>query len=110
MVATQNRISRAQFPTYFTSGKRFHSEHFTVVYTKATDFQVSVVVSKKVAKSAVDRNRLRRRAYGVVERLGKESTMSGVYIILLKPGALKVTRLALQSELTALLAQIEKAR
>ncbi|MBP9717169.1 MAG: ribonuclease P protein component [Candidatus Pacebacteria bacterium] len=110
MVATQNRISRAHFPTYFASGKRFHSEHFTVVYTKATDFRVSVVVSKKVSKSAVDRNRLRRRAYGVVERFGKEHVVSGVYLILCKPGALKATRLALQSQLEALLAQIEKAR
>lgn len=110
MVATQNRISRAHFPTYFASGKRFHSEHFTVVYTKATDFRVSVVVSKKVAKNAVDRNRLRRRAYGVVERFGKDHTIGGVYIILYKPGALKATRVALQSQLEALLAQIEKAR
>lgn len=110
MVATQNRISRSQFPAYFASGKRFHSEHFTVVFTKATDFRVSVVVSKKVAKSAVDRNRLRRRAYGVVERFAKEQSQSGVYIILYKPGALKATRLTLQSQLVALLAQIEKAR
>jgi ribonuclease P protein component len=110
MVATQNRVSRAQFPAYFASGKRFHSEYFTIVYTKATDFRVSVVVSKKVAKSAVDRNRLRRRAYGVVERFGKERSMSGIYIVLYKPGALKASRIELQSQIATLLAQIEKAR
>ncbi len=110
MVATQNRVSRSQFPAYFASGKRFHSEYFTIVYTKAADFRVSVVVSKKVAKSAVDRNRLRRRAYGVVERFAKEHTVGGIYIILYKPGALKATRVALQSQLATLLAQIEKAR
>ncbi len=110
MVASQNRISRAHFPTYFASGKRFHSEFFTVVYTKSTDFRVSVVVSKKIAKSAVDRNRLRRRAYGVVERLNKEQSLVGVYIVLYKSGALKVTRVALQTQLVALLAQITKSR
>lgn len=110
MVATQHRIPRAQFPTYFASGKRFHSEYFTVVYTKSIDFKVSVVVSKKVAKSAVDRNRLRRRAYGVVERFVKDQSMSGVYIVLYKPGALKAARVGLQGQLAGLLAQIEKAR
>lgn len=109
MVATQNRIPRALFPTYFASGKRFHGEHVTVVYTKAADFRASVVVSKKVAKNAVDRNRLRRRAYGVVERFGKAHAVGGTYIILYKTGALKVARLVLQSQLEALLAQIEKA-
>ncbi|MFN3693263.1 MAG: ribonuclease P protein component [Candidatus Paceibacteria bacterium] len=110
MVATQNRIPRAQFPAYFASGKRFHSEYFTLVYTKATDFRVSVVVSKKVAKSAVDRNRLRRRAYGVIERLNREHAVGGIYIILYKSGALKATRLTLQTELAGLLAQIQKSR
>ena len=110
MVASQNRISRAHFPTYFASGKRFHGEFFTVVYTKSTDFRVSVVVSKKVAKNAVDRNRLHRRAYGVVERLNKEQSLVGVYIILYKSGALKAARVALQTQLEALLAQITKSR
>ncbi len=110
MVATKNRIPRALFPTYFASGKRFHSECFTVIYTKTTDFRVSVVVSKKVAKQAVDRNRLRRRAYGVVERLAKVQPTHGVYIILYKPGALNTTRVLLQDQLKNLLAQIEKSR
>ena len=110
MVARPNRIPRHLFPTYFASGKRFHSTHFTIIATNTKDFKVSTVVSKKVAKSAVDRNRLRRRAYGVMERQYQQEQLAGTYIILYKPGALRSQRLVLQNELETLLAQIKKAR
>ncbi len=108
MVASSYRLSRAEFPAFFASGKRYHSAHFTLVVSTYSECKVSVVVSKKVAKTAVDRNRLRRRAYGVVERLLKVNPPKGVFIIMYKPGALRASREALQIELEALLAQIQK--
>ncbi len=110
MVTSTNRLPRAAFPAFFASGRRLHSPHFTLVVTNHKTCMVSVVVSKKVAKTAVDRNRLRRRAYGVVERLLKASSLPGVVIILYKAGSLKVPRLTLQAELEGLLAQIQKPR
>ncbi len=38
--------------------------------TRRTNYRVAVVISKKVEKSAVKRNRLRRRIFAVVAHLG----------------------------------------
>ncbi len=110
MVSSPFRLSRKDFPQFLKTGHRFHSTHFTLVYTLRDTLKASVVVSKKVAKNAVDRNRLRRRAYGVIERLHKTESRTGVFIVMYKSGALTASRLSLQTELEALLAQIRKAR
>lgn len=88
-------------------GRRSHSAHFTVVVTPLPSFQAAVVVSKKVAKKAVDRNTLKRRAYGALE--AHKATTAGC-IVLYKPGSLKVSRMVLKAELEALLAQSLKSR
>jgi ribonuclease P protein component len=110
MVAKQARISRTDFPAILQSGKRFHSTHASAVVVPAPTPRVSVVVSKKVAKQAVDRNRLRRRVYGVAERFIAESPLPYAVIFLLRPGALRVARQALAEEVAGLLAQIMKSR
>lgn len=110
MVAKQARISRTDFPAILQSGKRFHSTHVSAVVVPTPTPQVSVVVSKKVAKRAVDRNRLRRRVYGVAERFLAESPLPYAVIFLLRPGALRVARQALAEEAAGLLAQITKSR
>lgn len=110
MVDKQTRISRADFPAIMQSGRRYHSTTVGAVAILGTSPKVSVVVSKKVAKKAVDRNRLRRRVYGVVERFMAEQPLSATVIFLLKPGALRVPRQAFATEVAGLLAQIAKSR
>jgi ribonuclease P protein component len=110
MVEKHARISRADFPAIMQSGRRFHSTSVSAVVVFGVLPRVSVVVSKKVAKSAVDRNRLRRRVYGVVERFMAEQPLSATVIFLLKPGALRVPRQTFASEVAGLLAQITKSR
>ncbi len=109
MIAQENRIARAEFMNYLR-GKRHAGVAFTVTVSPAPSLKVSVVVSKKVAKRAVDRNRLRRRAYGVIERWVQLSQFVGVVIVQYKPGALRLSRLTLQTELESLLAQISDSR
>ncbi len=109
MIAQDNRISRAEFMNYLR-GKRYAGVALTVTVSPAPTLKVSVVVSKKVAKRAVDRNRLRRRAYGVIERWLKQSQFIGVVVVQYKPGALRLSRVAVQAELEALLAQISDSR
>jgi ribonuclease P protein component len=108
MVSSSSRIPRAAFAAYFSRGKRHHGQYMTVVINPSDHLQVSVVVSKKVAKKAVDRNRLRRRAYGVVERYARITPLPIACIIQYKPGALAVSRQVLALELSSLLAQISK--
>jgi ribonuclease P protein component len=63
-----------------------------------------VSVSKKVAKSAVVRNAIRRRSYAALEpRL--QSLPRGLYLLSAKPGADKLRGEALEAELSALLKQ-----
>lgn len=67
MLPKKNRILRAKFPNK-QKGIRFFSPLFSLsVYkTEAVNITVSVVVSKKTAKSAVERNLIRRRIYTAV--------------------------------------------
>jgi len=110
MISATRRLPRADFAKYFKAGQRYQSPHFTLVINiTSSPTKAAVVVSKKVAKSAVDRNRLRRRAYGVIAThpvfLG-----TGVYILIYKAGALASPRLSLAAELTLLLANSGKPR
>ena len=59
----------------FKNGKTVRAEMMALrfVHGKNPDYRLSVVVSKKVSKSAVVRNRIRRRVYEVV-RLTRPAT------------------------------------
>lgn len=72
MIPQKNRVSRKEFPSYKEMGTRSFSPLFSVVFYKNKDIlvkesKVSVVVSKKTAKTAVVRNRLRRRFYDLFQ-------------------------------------------
>jgi ribonuclease P protein component len=61
--------------------------------------KVSVVVGKKVAKSAVRRNALRRRVYAQLKNLIETTGYKGVLIIIVKPSYNAVPR---KNSITAL--------
>jgi ribonuclease P protein component len=111
MLKKANRIPRGQFDLVFKTGKRLHSPLLQLIYIPG-EMAFSVVVSKKVAKQAVMRNRLRRRLYGVVERFFNVTNSPVLFqgIFILKPGAAKATRASLATEAADLLAQIQKSR
>ena len=57
------------FQKLYRNGRRYTTPHFVVYYlaSRFENTQVGFVVSKKVAKNAVVRNKLRRRASAVIE-------------------------------------------
>lgn len=57
---------------------------FTVYKEDALRFGAAVVVSKKVAKLATERNALRRRVYAAVSTL---PVQKGLYVIIVSPAA-----------------------
>ena len=64
MLKRTQRIGRIGLAEVLAAGKPLRSSHFSIKYLAATSpLQCAVVVSKKVAKSAVQRNKLRRAAY-----------------------------------------------
>ena len=84
MLPRKKRLTKEAFSTHFSHGKRFHTPRYTVVYAAYPTFHASVVVSKKVAKRAVIRNKLRRQIYAMLVSLNKVYTYGGVWIVLVK--------------------------
>ena len=105
MFKKTQRLNRTAFTNYFKIGRRFHSDNFTLIYSPTPFFAAAVVVGKKVHKQAVDRNTLRRRVYAAV-RMYMDDTINakGMYIIISKPTAKNLTRLAIAPEISSLLA------
>ncbi|MHB1117972.1 MAG: ribonuclease P protein component [Minisyncoccota bacterium] len=67
MLPKKNRIPRKDFPADRRQGFRVFSPLFSgVVYPSSYGVRVSVVVSKKTAKTAVVRNTMRRRMYAAI--------------------------------------------
>jgi len=64
MLPKRQRITRALFSNITAHGTVFHSKNATLrILPQAHTSAFSIVVSKKVARGAVERNVLRRRAY-----------------------------------------------
>lgn len=75
-------MTRQEFGRVFSSGRRVHTPLLSVVVSPDMPFKAAVVVSKKVAKGAVARNKLRRRIYAL---LRERDLARGGYIVILKP-------------------------
>lgn len=76
-----------------------HSPSFQLVYHPYDSFHASVVISKKVSRGAVERNKMRRRIYDCLRRHGRAGTLSGVFIVIAKQGAAKLPYHELSQEL-----------
>lgn len=85
MFKKNQRLSRPEFTEYFAKGERHHFTNYTIITSPHLSHKVSVVVGKKVAKSAVRRNALKRRIYAQLRELFHKHSISGVFIVLAKP-------------------------
>lgn len=81
MFPQEERLTRGQFDEAFKRGIRVHTPSVLFVYAEGGSRKGAVVVSKKVAKSAVARNRLRRQIYMALRAVGPAL---GTSIVLLK--------------------------
>jgi len=106
MLAKKDRLSREDFAAYFKSGKRYHSPVATLIVSPCDEFHGSVVVSKKVSKKAPVRNTLRRRAYAQLYSVLKKQNKTGVYILLLKPKIVTLSRKLQHTELKKIIEQV----
>ncbi len=70
MLASSQRLTIPLFKNVMDKGRSMHSSLFIFRLAKiGGNSRFSVSVSKKVAKKAVDRNKIRRRAYSVLNSL-----------------------------------------
>ncbi|MEZ4194902.1 MAG: ribonuclease P protein component [Candidatus Paceibacterota bacterium] len=92
MLPKKERLDRAQFSRVFASGRRIHGVYTTVILSPAPTFTSSVVVPKKVAKLAHERNRIRRRIYALLRKMRLDLDPKVALIVVTKPAISKLTR------------------
>lgn len=97
----------AEFQAVFGEGKRVSGAAFrlhVLLKSATTQTRLGVTVSKRVDKSAVARNRLRRQIKEVF-RLQRATLQPGDYVLLAKPEAGKLDNTRVRSELSTLFAR-----
>ena len=122
MLSKQRRLPRKLFPTDLRQGQVVHTHHFSLRVVRANTVpevrpletrgrtsgkaRVSVVVSKKVAKSAVDRHLVKRRVYEAVATFEKTTPLpAGAYVFFAKKDAHARSFKEINEEVLMLLAQ-----
>ena len=104
MLERKYRVGREHFAEVMKGGIKISTLLFFVRYkrdTKAKNFKYAVVVSKKVARNAVDRNNFKRRVYSVVEQsLNSSKSLLGPHtaIFFIKSSLKKITPPNLKTE------------
>ena len=83
MLKRIHRLSHHEFKACFDTGSRSHTLSATIISAKSPLWGVSVVVPKKVKKTAVARNRLRRQVYAAIAAEAKIT--AGHHIVIIKP-------------------------
>ncbi len=103
MLKKKERLDRVTFNRFFSIGKRFHSPSLMLIYAPHETFHASAVAPKKLAKTAVLRNKFRRRIYDAFGRLQREKLFPGVFICVAKEAAPQASYDVLKDELCDLI-------
>src|SRR3954469_8596110 len=110
MLPKQRRISRKLFPLILSTGRRHNSPHllfYCAPIENGTEkpSQFSFSASKKVAKLATDRNRLRRRGYSIITPLLPRIRPGYLCFFSFKKGSGTISFEVLEQEVATLLSQ-----
>lgn len=106
MLRKKNRISSRLFPKKERPLKNIPSESFSLSIYSAKDnkeIKVSVIVSKKVAKTAVARNKIRRRFYSILKKEISYIKKNILLVIYVKKIAFEKKYSNLESEIKSIL-------
>ena len=86
MLPRSKRLTVSLFTNALANGKVVHSTLFTARIAKNPGpTRFSAVISKKITKTAVERNKLRRRIYSAVASFGAKISKDHHVILLAKP-------------------------
>jgi ribonuclease P protein component len=107
MLSKKQRLVRNDFRDVSRSGRPLHTPHLSMRLISASNSETpsrfAFVVSGKVARTAVSRNRLRRRGYAAIESL-KVSVHPGHTVVLYyKKGASTLSFAEISKEVRQLL-------
>lgn len=110
MLPKSKRISKEFIQPVLQKGVVYHSPHFLLRTVAAPAEAYAVLVSKKVAAGAADRNRIRRRIYSFIRETLPRVTKTTHTIISAKPGAQTLSNTATVLELKGLLEKAHLSR
>lgn len=80
MLPKSRRLSASHVRGVLTQGTAFRTPHFLFRSVAARSFRCAVIVSKKIAPHAVDRNRMRRMVYAEIAGLLKKNCSKNAHI------------------------------
>jgi ribonuclease P protein component len=92
MLPSSKRLSVTLFASVLANGKIVHSTLFTARILKTAGIsRFSVAISKKIAKTAVERNKFRRRVYSAISMIDSKIPQGFHVILMGKPPLIKAT-------------------
>jgi ribonuclease P protein component len=83
MLSKANRLSVKEFDLVVKTGRELYSPVFTLKYIGANNLKFSPTAPKKIFKTAVLRNRVRRRIYAAVREIISERKINPSMIVLI---------------------------
>lgn len=96
------RINISLFKEIIEKGRFSYGKYFLFRYIKNNDIpRFAVSVSKKVSKSAVDRNKIRRRIYNSIRKIINRTQEGYKIIIFVKNGIEKLSLEEVSKEIEA---------
>lgn len=109
MIPKKNRLSQQDFKKYLGKTRVLNGEHlyirFGTVNLENTHF--SVVVSKKVAKTSVLRNLIKRRGYMILSDYLNKFPKGFICMVFMGKGSSSISYATLSKELCELLRKIK---
>jgi len=107
MLPKKHRIKRIEFPSQKTRGVSVHGEYTTLRFYNENKIaeknnstaKFSVVVSKKIAKKAIDRNLLKRRAYFSLKKITQNIKKPIVCVLYMKKGSFEQSYKNIKSDI-----------
>lgn len=96
MLPKKSRLSRKEILVLRAGNPVLQGHYFGLIYSPRTEKKIGVIVSAKIAKSAVVRNRIKRNLFRAVEN---QELKPGWYLFLAKKPAVDAGLEEIQKEL-----------
>lgn len=101
MVLKKKRVNKELFENIIKKGHTLFGSFFIFKYLPNSDFpRYAFVVPKKISKKAVDRNKLKRRGYGIIRSI---PLSGGLGVFLYKKEGVKVSFEEIKKDINILL-------
>lgn len=88
MLSKKYKIPRDEFPKNKAKANFYNSQHLTLVVRKSEkhhkNTKFSFIISKKIARNAVLRNKMKRRGYYAIQKIIKNTKENLLAVFILK--------------------------